>query len=414
MNKKTDYGNIAPRLGLTYDLLRRRQHDPPHRLRHHLLPGAAVRLEHDRPAGAVHDFAERQLRDQSDRLLHHPQRSTIRSPPSRRSSRARPPSSRPRIRACSVTRSRTKRRTPNSGIWASSAALIEAHGGGADVCGKRRQAPGLLLQPERGAAGDRLAGVAATDPAAEPGEQHRAVRSAQPIDLSQRPAEGDAAVQRRAAVPRQLHLRQGARLRRLGGERRRCRRQSTDGHEPRPLVMVRRASTCATAPSSAACGNCRGGPIGGGCAKEAFSVRWSAAGNYPGSARSRPDVHSRCSCRPASTTARRAGRIGSARANSRTRRVDRWYNPADFRRAAGEHLRRQRPRHPLRTRSRQPRHVALEAIRASSGAPTSSSGGTPSTCSITRASASRTRTSTRRQPDGSRRRSWTTDRCSSR
>ena len=67
-NKKTRYGNFAPRLGMTYDLFG----DGTTILRtgfaHHLLPRAAVGLEHDRPAGAVHDLAERQLRDQSDRL----------------------------------------------------------------------------------------------------------------------------------------------------------------------------------------------------------------------------------------------------------------------------------------------------------------------------------------------------------
>ncbi len=125
--------------------------------------------------------------------------------------------------------------------------LLRRHGGRADVCGQRRQAPRVLLQPERDPAGDRIAGVSAADSAAEQRDQHAAVRSAQPLDLSQRTAEGHAAVQRRAAVPRQLHLRQGARLRRLGRERRRRGRQSADGHEPRRRarsIGLRRAPSC--------------------------------------------------------------------------------------------------------------------------------------------------------------------------
>ncbi len=84
------------------------------------------------------------------------------------------------------------------------------------------------LQPGIGSAG-----VPPPDPAAQPAEQHAAVRSKEPLDLPQRSAEGDAAVPRRSPVPRQLHLREGARLRRLCGERRRRGRQSADHHQPR-------------------------------------------------------------------------------------------------------------------------------------------------------------------------------------
>ena len=79
-------------------------------------------------------------------------------------------------------------------------------------------------------------------------EQHAAVRSAEPLDVSQRPAEGHPAFQRRAAVPRQLHLRQVARLRRVGGERRRRGRQSRrpsrtsrPGHGPSGFDVRHRA-----------------------------------------------------------------------------------------------------------------------------------------------------------------------------
>ena len=64
--------------------------------------------------------------DQPDRLLRPSGRSTIRSRRSCRSSRARRRSSRPRTRACSATRSRTRRRTPSSGTSASSAGVLSA------------------------------------------------------------------------------------------------------------------------------------------------------------------------------------------------------------------------------------------------------------------------------------------------
>ena len=72
--------------------------------------------------------------------------------------------------------------------------LFGAMAVGADLRGQRRQAPRVLLQPERDPAGDRIAGIAPADPAAQSAEQHAAVRSAQPLHLSQRPAEGHAAV----------------------------------------------------------------------------------------------------------------------------------------------------------------------------------------------------------------------------
>ena len=76
--------------------------------------------------------------------------------------------------------------------------LFGADGARVRLRRQRRQAHRLLLQPERGAAGHRDAGVAPADPAAQPVEQHAAVRSAQPLDLSQRAAEGHAAVPRTA------------------------------------------------------------------------------------------------------------------------------------------------------------------------------------------------------------------------
>ena len=185
--------------------------------------------------------------DQPDQLRAPSARLTIRFPPSCRSSRARPPSSRRRTRACSGIRSRTRRRMRNSGIWASSAGcsapwrseLTYAGSAGKHLVycyNPNEMQPGIgsqesrrLIQPL-----NRL-------------NEHAAVRSPQPLDLSQRPAQGHAAVQRRPAVPRQLHLRQGARLRRIGRERRRRGGQSADGHEPAGRPRPRRDSTCAIA-----------------------------------------------------------------------------------------------------------------------------------------------------------------------
>ena len=53
-------------------------------------------------------------------------------------------------------------------------------------------------------------------------------------------------------------------------------------------------------------------------------------------------------------------RIGSGKLDDPT--VDLWYNPRGLRGAAAQHLRRQRPRHPLRPGPRQLRHVAVEAL----------------------------------------------------
>ena len=58
-------------------------------------------------------------------------------------------------------------------------------------------------------------------------------------------------------------------------------------------------------------------------------------------------------------------RIGSGELDNPT--VDLWYNPRDFVAPPAEHLRQHRPRHPLRPGPRELRHVAVEAIRASTG-----------------------------------------------
>ena len=61
----------------------------------------------------------------------------------------------------------------------------------------------------------------------------------------------------RPAVPLELHVVEVARLRRLGGERRRPDGRSADGHQPGRRARDRPASTCGTASSSAASTSCR-------------------------------------------------------------------------------------------------------------------------------------------------------------
>ena len=53
-----------------------------------------------------------------------------------------------------------------------------------EYAGQRREAPRPLLQPQRGPARSRLRGVAPTPAADRQREQHAAVRSAQPLDVT--------------------------------------------------------------------------------------------------------------------------------------------------------------------------------------------------------------------------------------
>ena len=147
VNKKTQYGNFAPRLGLTYDMFG----DASTILRTGFaityFPGAAVGVQHDRPAGALHDLAERQLRDQSDRLQRGPHdRQSV--PADRAGSaandRGAPGGQPPRARTF------LRERDPLRGAVAPRHRTAIAGGDGRriDVRRQRRQAHRLLLQPE--------------------------------------------------------------------------------------------------------------------------------------------------------------------------------------------------------------------------------------------------------------------------
>ena len=162
---------------------------------------------------------------------------------------------------------------------------VRRDGARAHLRGKRRQAHRVLLQPQRGAAWDWHAGIPPLDSATQPIERHAAMRSQEQLQLSQRPAEAHPAFPQRAAASRELHVREVARLRRVGGERRRRGRAIPRPSRTSGRDTVHPGSTCAIAPWSAGSTSCRGDPTGTGCARAAFSAKSSEAGSLPGSRR---------------------------------------------------------------------------------------------------------------------------------
>ena len=156
VNKKTRLRATSRRgSALTYDLFGDASHDSAHRLRHHLFPeqpSASNMIGQQVPYTISQNVS---FATNPTRLLDTSAPSTIRSRRSCRSSRAPRRSCRPPTRACSATRSRTRRRTRNSGTSASSAGCSHAMAVELDLCRQRGQAPGVLLQPERGPAGPR-------------------------------------------------------------------------------------------------------------------------------------------------------------------------------------------------------------------------------------------------------------------
>ncbi len=218
VNKKTQYLNLAPRLGMTYDLLG----DQTTILR----TGFAITYYPEQPSASNMigqqvpytisqnvSFATNPTDFSTVRTLDDPFPAIAQVKPlhHRRTAGRQPARARALVRERNAVRGAVapRRRAPRA----------RRAGRGAHLRRQRRQAHRVLLQPQRDTAGHRLAGIAAADPAAQSPQQHAAVRSAQPLDVSQRSAESHAAVPRRAAAPRQLHLRQVARLWRLGGER---------------------------------------------------------------------------------------------------------------------------------------------------------------------------------------------------
>ena len=158
-NKKTHYGNFAPRLGLTYKLTGGRP-------RRSCAPASAspTSRARTRPATSITcnvpfvDLAERQSRDQPARLLDACGRSPIRSRRSSRSSRARRRSCMPPIPACSGHSFENETAYAEQWHLGIERQLFSTAAPRAGVCRQRREAHGVLLQPERGAARIGIAG----------------------------------------------------------------------------------------------------------------------------------------------------------------------------------------------------------------------------------------------------------------
>ena len=120
-NKKTQYGNFAPRLGITYEPVGDASHDPAHRLRHHLLPEPARGRQH-RSASTCRSTISQNVSTETNPLDFSTRADDRRSVPADRPGQAaddRGAERRQPARA-RATGSRTRRRTPSSGTSASS------------------------------------------------------------------------------------------------------------------------------------------------------------------------------------------------------------------------------------------------------------------------------------------------------
>ena len=182
VNLKTRKNNFAPRLGLTSIMLRRRVDGPAHRLRHHLL--SAGRASACNLLGQQVPYTISQNvngRGEPDQLGQRARRSTTRS---RRSSRCKPQTT-AELNAANprVLGHWFENETPSTQQWhlGVERQLLPSVVAERRLCRQRRQAPRLLLEPQRGAARHGIASLAAADPAAVQLPQHHPVRSAQPV-----------------------------------------------------------------------------------------------------------------------------------------------------------------------------------------------------------------------------------------
>ena len=271
----------------------------------------------------------------------------------------------------------------------------------------------LCYNPNEVQPGTRLAGFRRLlQPIAER-QQHAAVRSAQSLDVPRRNAEGAAAVQRRPAVSGELHLRQVARLRQLRGERRRGRRQRADDHQhgrvARP-VRLRHAPPrgrqlrlrTAVRRRPALDGRIRRPPPGVIGGWQLSGITTMTTGR-PFSVSLQTGVNNGAPSWP--------DRIGSGTLDNPT--VDLWFNPADFV-APPPNTYGNAGRGILYGPGHMNFDTSLSKRFASGEARTSSSAGTCSICSTIRASGSRTARLATRTQAASRAPSSTTAACSSR
>ena len=295
--------------------------DPAHRLRDHLFPEPVRGRQPQSPQRAVRDLAERAARDQSARLL--PGADDRRSVPGDRAGQADDDggAALPPIPACPAMAIENETAYAEQWHLGIERQLFSALLARARVRRQRAEAPHALLQPERDPTRSRHAGfapAAAADRRASPTCCSAIRATARPtmrgtLKLQQR-------FTRRPAVPRELHLRQVARLRQLGGERRRRGRQRADDHEhgrvARPVRVRRAPSRGHQLRLRAALRH--GPPLDERCRRPAAGRRRRLAAVGHHDVDDRPAVHA-SRCRPASTTAPRAGRIGSAPAGWTTR-----------------------------------------------------------------------------------------------
>ena len=365
-NKKTQYRQprAAPRHHLQAD--RQRLDHPAHRLRHHLLPEPVRRRQHQPHQRAVRDLTERVARDQPARLLTRPD--DRRSVPADRAGaaahdrgadRREPPRLGPQLRernrVCRAVAPRHR------------SAAVRVDTPRAGVRRQRLEAPGPLLQPERGSAGPGQPGLTPPPAGDRQREQHAAVRPAQPVHVPRRHAEAAEAVQQRRAVPGQLHLRQVARLRQLGGERRRRGGQRADDHEhgrvARSVGLRHAASRGDQLRVRAAVRHRPALDVGAGRPAAGHRRRLAAVGHH--------DADDRSPLQRVAADRRQQQRAELAESHRlrQARRPDRrsLVQPRRLRRAAAEHLRRRRTRDPVRTGPRELRRVAGEAVRGGGG-----------------------------------------------
>ena len=412
-NKKTQYGNLAPRLGITYKLTS----DASTILRtgfgitYFPSPYAAGNLNHLNVP-----FVISQNVNHETNPLDFSKVRTIADPfppivPVKPTTTAELIAANPRVSGHSYENETRLRRAVASRHRP--AALLEAAPRGR-VCRERREASRPLLQPQRGPARSRLRGVTPAAAADRRREQHAAMRSAQPIDVSRRNLEAAEAIQQRLPIPGELHLRQVTRLRQLRGERRRRGRQRADDHEhgrlARPVRVRRppsrghqlrlRTAIRNRSPLDERVGRPYAGP----------RRRLAAVGDHDdddGAAVQRlaPD--------------RRQQRCPELAQSDRIRRTRQPHGrplvqSCRLRRTAAEHIRRRWPWHPLRPGAHEFRHVAVE---------TGGSGGrferrVPVGCvqpvQPSRLRVSQTARLATRMPAASRRPSSTTAACSSR
>ena len=361
-NKKTRYNNVAPRLGVTYGLTddMRTVLRTGFGITYFPSPYAAGNLNHLNVPFTISQNVSHQTNPLDFSLVR-----TIDNPfppivPVKPETTAALNAANPRVIGHGYSNETAYAEQWHLGVERQlfSALLVEA-----EYRRQRRQAPHPLLQPERDPAGVYLERVAPAPAAHLEAQQHTAVRSPQPFDVPRRDAESATALLERPAVPRQLHLRQVARLRRRGGQRRRRSGRRPDGHRHGGLarsIRLRRAPPWRRELRLRAA--VWEGPaldVRQRCDSRRHRRRLAAVGHHDdddGTAVHGLPEHRRQQRRAELAQPYRSG-------HARQSVSGHVVQSGRLRGAAGQHLRRLGTRDPVRARARQLRHVALEAVR---------------------------------------------------